>query len=222
MENIFFMICILMTFVSCGSGNSSKINSGNSGIVGSGALKSIELKIRTSSSGLKWKESYSEALLEIFSEVATDSLFTTVINQGDLDLVGCSSFNNFTVEEKKMFYIAFIAAIAEAESDYEVAQRTYNKADGTMNVGLLQIDPASAKRHTSEALNRSFNEEDLKNPALNLKVGALVLKNQIGGKVAHGRLFPTSTYYWQVLSGAKKRFMKNISINLQGHTACSV
>ena len=47
---------------------------------------------------------------------------------------------------------------------------------------------------------RDINEEDLKDPHLNLHVGAYILKNQLTGKLISGakdKIF--TVYYWEVL-----------------------
>lgn len=173
-----------------------------------------QIKIRRSSSGIAWKNSYTSSIKEMFSQPVLDELFSADINQNDLNLIGCPSFNSLNIEEKKLFYIAFIASIAEAESDYEVAQKTYNKVDGTMNIGLLQIDEASADRHAKRIFNRDFTSEDLKNPDLNLKVGTVILKHQITNARTLNRLLPPTPYYWEVLGINKRRFLKNIRMNL--------
>lgn len=219
-KKLISLFLLALVLCSCGASNSS---SSPSAAIETGAiLDAFQLKIRTSSNGLPWKNSYTNALNEIFSEFVLDGLFNANIEQEDLDIVGCSGLNNFNFEEKKLFYIAFIAAIAEAESDYEVAQETYNKSDRTMNIGLLQIDQASANRHGSKVFNRDFTSDDLKNPDLNLKIGALILKNQVTGSAAHNRLLPSTAYYWQVLTGSRIRFLKNIKMNLASLRSCSV
>jgi hypothetical protein len=183
-----------------------------------------QLKIGRSSNGLPWKESYTLALDEMFSKTELDELFNANINQEDLVAVGCPGLNSSTFLEKKYFYIAFMAAIAEAESDYEVRSETYNPGDHTMNIGLLQVDQASADRHAGKFFNHNFNNEDLKKPEMNLKVGTLILRNQVSGMhttYTKNRLFPSSPYYWQVIHGKKTRFLKNMRINLAGLKSCS-
>lgn len=177
-------------------------------------IESIPVKIRPSSSGHPWKISYSVALATLLSDAHFSDMLQTEIVSEDLDLIGCSNFNELTEQAKKRFYIAFLAAIAEAESDFETTQKTYNPSDKTMNIGMLQIDHASANRHAYDYFERRFSDDDLKDPELNLRVGAFILKNQITGKIATSRLFPERTYYWQVLSAGNRRVLRNLHRNL--------
>ena len=159
-------------------------------------------------------------MAEVLSTSDISQLLDIEIAKNDLNLVGCINYNQLSSIEKKIFLIIFISAISEAESDFQVANETYNPGDSTMNIGLLQIDLASSKRHsgTKYAIK---NNEDLKNPAINLKVGTYILKNQIVKSKHKGRLFPDTTYYWQVLSGSKARLLKNINLNRENINFCT-
>ncbi|MBC7428880.1 MAG: transglycosylase SLT domain-containing protein [Bacteriovorax sp.] len=209
---------LLSAFIIVSCGNSGS-NSESSRIV-SVQSESLPIKIHPSSSGHPWKTSYSLALDSLFADSEFNSFFDTKIVEEDLQLAGCSNLNELNYQSKKIFYTAFLAAIAEAESDFEVTQETYNRVDGTMNIGMLQIDRASANRHGGDYFNRYFKDEDLINPELNLMIGALILKNQVTGRVASERLFPEHSYYWQVLTGSKKRVLRNLQMNLWPTSIC--
>lgn len=207
-KNILLLIFVLIVS-SCGKSDEASVET-NSNL----SVSVEKVKIRPSSNGFPWKKSYSVVLNNLFSEPVFDEFFEAQISKLDLIKIGCPRFNELDIQSKKVFYIIFLAAIAEAESDFEVAQRTYNPGDGTMNIGMLQIDPASANRHASSYFRRTFSERDLTDPEVNLMVGAFILKNQITGKVATDRLFPDRSYYWQVLSGSRSRVLRNLQANL--------
>lgn len=174
----------------------------------------IELNILPSSSRIVWEKNYNEVLNDLFSDSTFKRMFETEINSNDLKRVNCPQFNKLTFERKKLFFTVFMAAISEAESDFENDQETWNRSDRTMNIGLLQIDHASADRHAGAFFNRNFTDDDLKDPEWNLKAGAFILKNQITSPRTLGRLFPPNVYYWEVLLGESKRVIKNIKTNL--------
>lgn len=177
-----------------------------------------DLEITPSSSGLKWKESYTKVLLKVFEHEKIRPLFETKINDKDLKKIGCTNLNSLNIEEKKQFFVVYMAAIAEAESDYRTHITTINKGDWTTNVGMLQIDVDAARNHTKKILG-DVSKGRLKDPHFNLKVGAFVLKNQIAGKIANGRLFPRRSYYWQVLT-YPKRFLNTIEKNRENIPFC--
>ena len=137
----------------------------------------------------------------------------------DLRELDCTNFNNLSVRHKKIFLTVFIAAIAEAESDFRVGIKTRNPGDNTINVGLLQIDERAARNHTRHSLG-NIAEDDLINPELNLRVSVHILKNQVLSKVARYKLLPEKSYYWQVLT-EKKRLFKNLRLNRNNLPFCS-
>ena len=217
---IFLLLSLLVFFSSCGldsTANSSPLLN----YISSSEYSSIDsIKISKSSKKISWGKDWSFALAEVLSTPDFNQVLDIEIAKTDLDLVGCSNYNQLSSIEKKIFLIIFISAISEAESDFQIANETYNPGDSTMNIGLLQIDIASAKRHSGVKYSIKSNE-DLKNPSINLKVGAHIFKNQIVKSKHKGRLFPAQTYYWQVLSGSKVRLMKNINLNRENISFCN-
>lgn len=177
------------------------------------------LRIHKSSKGISWKKEWTFALADVLSSQDLNGILDINVNQADLDLIGCSNYNQLTLFEKKIFMIVFMSAISEAESDFEIGNETFNRGDSTINIGLLQIDVASAKRHSGKKYSVEYNK-DLKNPIINLKVGAHILNNQLTGSKHRGRLFPSRTYYWQVLTGSKIRIFKNIKLNKKSIEFC--
>ncbi len=208
--------------VSCGKSEKSSPWSGTTGATivdindndREGKNEDHSLKIKNSSSGLPWRNEYTYMLREFLSEPGFESIYKVAINPDDLALIGCSNFNQLNGHYKKIFFIVYLAAIAEAESDFRSELMTINPGDNTLNIGLLQIDYVAANNHSYGHLG-NLDSEDLKIPLTNLKAGAYILRNQIAGRTAHSRLFPERTYYWQALT-QKRRVLKNIRAN--GHS----
>lgn len=212
-----FMFSILFLIASCGK--NSKPNEEIEMVSQFSTLREIDVKIHKSSGKFPWEKEYSEAIIEEINQNSKlSSLLETEINQGDLKRLDCVNFNELSNYEKSVFYTVYIAAIAEAESDFKNGSETMNYKDMTNNVGLLQIDTKSALRHAKNEYGK-LTEKDLKNPIVNLKVGLFILKNQITGKVANKRLLPVKSYYWQVLT-QNKRFFKNFKMNYSNLSFC--
>lgn len=208
------MMCMLI--LSCGK------DAGDASNLSASDYYSIEsLKITNSSKKIPWKTSWSFALADEFSSPDLSRMLDQELYESDISLLGCNNYNQLSSIEKKIFLIVFLSAISEAESDFQYDNETYNRGDSTLNIGLLQIDVASAKRHSG--VKYSVNtDNDLKNPVINLKVGAHILKNQLVTSKYKGRLFPPRTYYWQVLTENKKRILKNINLNRKNINFCNL
>ncbi len=215
MKKLLFVI-MSMFILSCGKDDGETSN------LSASDYHSIEsLKISNSSKKISWKTSWNFALADVLSSPDLSRVFDQEIYESDLNLLGCTNYNQLSSIEKKIFLIIFLSAISEAESDFEYDNETYNRADSTLNIGLLQIDVASAKRHSGVKYS-VYKDSDLKNPVINLKVGAHILKNQLVISKYKGRLFPPRTYYWQVLTENKKRILKNINLNRKNIVFCSI
>ena len=178
-----------------------------------------DIRINQSTRKLKWEKSYTEAVLDELDRPEIEPLLKTKISSVDLQTLNCTTLNELSFAKKKIFYTVFIAAIAEAESDFRVALRTRNPSDNTINVGLLQIDEQAARNHTKGSLGH-LEAIDLVDPGTNLRVGVHILKNQVLSKVARHRLLPERSYYWQVLS-EERRVLKNMNHNSINLPFCS-
>lgn len=215
MKKILFAIMSTFT-LSCGQ------NAGDASNLSAPDYYSIDsLKIANSSKKISWKTNWTFALADVLSSPDLSRMLDQEIDESDLILLRCINYNQLSLIEKKIFLIVFLSAISEAESDFEYDNETYNKGDFTLNIGLLQIDVASAKRHSGVKYS-VYKDSDLKNPITNLKVGAHILKNQLVTSKYKGRLFPPQTYYWQVLTESKKRILKNINLNRKNIVFCSI
>ncbi len=232
-KNLSLLLLVLSILASCGKSSSggssdstvealvkteSLINNAIEFEQASNTQIARDIKIKKSSDGIEWKKEYTDTLTVALSDSSFKELYEIKINQADLNLVGCKNFNDLSLSQKQTFYIVYLAAIAEAESDFKTHMETFNKSDRTMNIGLLQIDQAVANNHTKGRLG-SLDDGDLKEGNLNLKVGVFVLRNQVRSKVAYSRLFPAKSYYWEVLT-IKKRVLKNIEANRSNIEFC--
>lgn len=167
----------------------------------------------------KWSESYSEKIAESFDEkIELESILDTKLNALDLEKLQCPGYLSATREEKKQFWILFIASVAFLESNLN-PQTTYREKDGSLSSGLLQIDVASANRHTFFFLEYVFNQDDLYNTELNLLAGLYILKHQLQGGINRerteliGRIFTDRSYYWSILTLKQELFAKNFIQN---------
>jgi hypothetical protein len=226
MKKFIYLSLSLMVLSSCGHRNSNK-QSDSSQNISPDPLFSSPIERNNFSLDLNiggWSRDTTQSLFENFSDPDLQSLLSTNLDARELSILGCKNFNLLDVDQKKIFLIVFIAAIADLESDFDTNDETYDKYHKNINVGLLQIDIASAKRHAPGLIFSSFSNEDLKDQKLNLHIGAYILKNQISGKWredARGRLFPNRTYYWEVLNQRNRfKFMKAFKNNLEFLTFC--
>ena len=178
-------------------------------------------EIMNSSSDLAWKNEYSDFLNRTLDDERFKPLLDQEINEEDLKTIKCPQLNKSTKEQKKKFYILYLAAISEATSDYNPNDESYSKSDKTTNYGLLQIDAKSAEQHASSVIEKPIDKDHLTNYQTNLKVGAYILKHQIAGKIATGRLFPTNIYYWSVLKNSKERVLKTFKQNSANLPFCN-
>lgn len=221
---IIFLLMLPLIF-SCGKNHNIDASNGSASLV----IEKIEdanlndqsissIKISDSSSKLQWPNEWTSELADVLSEPHFESIYNLSINKYDLEIVKCEKFNELSNVEKKIFYIVYLASIAEAESDYDIKTKSFNRSDRTLNIGLFQIDLASAHRHAREFFTIS-SDNDLIDPKLNIAVAAHILKNQLNSKAHKGRLFPVKSYYWQVLT-KRTRVLNTISRNRKNIKFC--
>ena len=186
---------LFLSLVSCGSDNKNATDTQDQIVVNSAYWNTFT--IRNTSNVEVFSPAINQSLYQELSLNSLSPLMNTNLELDDLKLLKCSNFNELNSTQKKLFYVVFLASIAERESDFDPTNET-----GT-NIGLLQIDRASAVRHASEIVGDQITKDELTDPETNLSVGSFILKNQISGKwktAASGRLFPDEIYYWEVLN----------------------
>jgi hypothetical protein len=218
---IFCQFFLLLFLFSCGKDSEkSQVNFDNIRVIES-AMKlnfpNVQMKHNWSP---KYDASISKYLLER-SELST--ILTTEIKSSDLKLLRCLNYNQSNTEEKIKFWTLYLASIAYAESNLN-PNTTFREKDGTLSSGLLQIDLASANRHSAAYTGYIFSQKDLFNQDLNLMAGLYILKNQLAGGIfserpdIKSRLFTDNSYYWSVLTLKRemiiKTFTKNALANL--------
>ncbi len=225
---ILAMTLVVLIFSSCGKDSSPSSTSQTNE-----DIQVIEADIQTTPMQVKfpyevakysWKTWYGESLFRYLNERSElSSILYTDVSNYDLKLLKCVNYKEANLYEKKRFWVLFMASIAYAESGLN-PNTTFREKDGSLSSGLLQIDVASANRHSLMYTGFYFSQKDLFNPDLNLMAGLYILKHQLEGGMEgerpeiRGRLFTNSSYYWSVLTLKKeiiiKTFVQNARVNL--------
>ena len=217
MKNIIYYLVFILLLTSCGSDNKISPATQNAIVVNDAYWSSFS--IRNTSNQEVLSPLINQNLFDELALSSLSSLFNSHLDVNDLQHLKCSNFNQLDTTQKKLFYVVFLASIAERESDFNPADQTGS------NIGLLQIDPASAVRHAREIVGDRVTINELSVPETNLSIGAFILKNQISGKwkpdVA-GRLFPDDIYYWEVLNSKyRNRVIKSFLNNRSNLPFCN-
>jgi hypothetical protein len=178
------------------------------------------LDIKSSTSKRIWENAYTDVLYQTLSSPDLEPLFKQIVNEDDLDKLNCPTFNYLNKEEKKKFYITYLAAIAENSSGFNNQEVYYTARYKTTNYGLLQIDPKSARAHAGSVIGKEIDGKQLATYQINLKAAAYILKHQVSGKIATGRLFPEKTYYWPSLKTDQKKILANFESNAKNLPFC--
>ena len=169
-----------------------------------------------------WDNQINYLLAEELDQSRYANIFNIDFDATDLSLLGCSNYNELSLNEKKLFIIVFLAAIAERESDFDPNNMTYDPSHKNWNIGLLQIDTRSALRHA----NAELTEAQLKDSFINLKIGISIFQNQITGKYRqelNGKLFTGKSFYWEVLNDTyKHRVIKSFLNNRSNLPFCQI
>lgn len=170
----------------------------------------------------RWSDKFSESLFRYLDHPELSVLYQNELNPRDLRLLKCEGYKEASVLERKRFWVTFMASIAHAESGLN-PMTTYREKDGTLSSGLLQIDLASANRHSTAYTGYKFIQKDLFNTDLNLMAGLYVMKHQLEGGIfderpdIKGRLFTDRSYYWSVLTLKRELIIKTFTKNAQSN-----
>ena len=217
---------VLLILFSCGN---SSTNSVDDNRILEAEISLMKVHFPDVQTKYSWPSWYGESLYRYLNERSElTSILDVNISSYDLKLLKCSSYNYASAYEKKRFLILFIASIAHAESNLN-PNTTFREKDGTLSSGLLQIDLASANRHSLIYTGFQFTQRDLFNPDLNLMAGLYILKHQLEGGMngerpeIRGRLFTNSSYYWSVLTLKKEMIIKTFTQNARANLPfCSI
>lgn len=214
---------MIFIFISCGkkdteSANNnvatdlSKINDQNN-------PKKLIVKFSSSSQQKYiWNDNYTTTILSQLDDSDLSSILEMDLDDFDLKLLKCNGYENATREERKNFFVLYLASIAYAESRLN-PNTTYREKDGTLSTGLLQIDVASANRHASIYTGNKYDQRDMFNAEMNLISGLYILKHQLDGglnnerKDVQSRLLTDKSYYWSVLTLKKELIIKTFVEN---------
>ncbi len=223
-KNALLVIFCLMVLVACGSKDSSPNNSNLGEVVGSENqedAKSLDVKFYSSAPQIHtWKESYTSIILETLDRPELRTLLDLPLNTNDLSMLKCTGYQNASVQERKKFFVLYLASIAYAESRLN-PRSTYLETDGSLSSGLLQIDKNSANRHAGPYIDYRYSQNDVLDPHLNLIAGLYVLKHQLEGGMnddrpdIKNRLFTNKSYYWSVITLKQEHIIKTFVANSQ-------
>lgn len=219
---------LLLFLVSCGSDDSQ---SGSIDPI-AGQQEQVEEGQQEESKDLKlhfqhenryrWAAHFGESLFRYLERPELTIIYETELSLRDLRLLKCEGYRMATVLQRKKFWVTFMASIAHAESGLNPLT-TYREKDGTLSSGLLQIDVASANRHSTPYTGYRFTQNDLFNTDLNLMAGLYVMKHQLEGGMfserpeIKGRLFTDRSYYWSVLTLKRELIIKTFTKNAVGN-----
>lgn len=221
-------LLLLFFLVSCGGSDSSSTPSGQiAGDIGQSQEQGNaqaeeqreELKLHFHvEHRYRWIPEYTKEIYRYLDRPELSALLMTELSNRDLKFLKCEGYETASISERKRFWATFIASIAHAESGLN-PMTTYREKDGTLSSGLLQIDLASANRHSRSYTGYTFTQRDLFNPALNLMAGLYVMKHQLEGGIFYerpeikGRLFTERSYYWSVLTLKRELILKTFNKN---------
>lgn len=192
-------------------------------------IKDLSLYFKDVQKPHSWKPVYSKSILRYLeTKPELSILLDSDLSSSDLSRLGCEGYKSAGLNEKRRFWVTFMASIAHVESGLN-PETTYREKDGTLSSGLLQIDVASANRHASSYTGRRFNQADVINPDLNLMAGLYVMKHQLEGGIngersdIKNRLFTNANYYWSVLTRRQEKIIETFKRNAKTNLPfCSV
>lgn len=214
---------VVLSLVSCGSDSSSTADTNEIRVIESD-INSLKMNFPNVLPKYAWSPVYGESVAYYLNERSElNSILYADLSDYDLRLLHCHGYKQASLNDRKKFWILYLASIAHAESHLN-PNTTFREKDGTLSSGLLQIDVATANRHSLMYTGFVFSQKHLFNTDLNLMSGLYVLKHQLQGGMngerpdVRGRLFTDRSYYWSVLTLKRemiiKTFTSNARINL--------
>lgn len=150
--------------------------------------------------GTKWSKKWTQVIFDSLED-QNSSLLTNKVKLSDLRKVRCSNFNDFSKRDKKRFWALFFSSISHFESSFNPSERYWESSLGKYSEGLLQLSIDDSNYYDFCDLDR----ETILKPSYNLSCGVSVMGKQISGsrRRVSGELFPTSMFYWSVLTKKK-------------------
>lgn len=145
-----------------------------------------------------WEGRWSKAMMSYLDET---SLIDLHINEQDLERLSCAGYKGASREDRKHFWIVFMASISSQESAFNPRTRYYERQLGEWSEGLFQLSVSNRKPKGGCSL---IDKETILRPLPNIYCALDIMENQIRGSRRYqrptGRLFPTTPYYWSVLT----------------------
>lgn len=195
---ILILLIFLSTFFSCSKENSplssNHIDSKSGDELLSGAPS---FKVIGDYNGNTWKQEWTEHIFNSLEEQSS-GLLENEVSTSDLAAINCLNFNSFSRSQKKMFWALFMSSFAHFESSFNPNERYWETSMRKYSEGLFQLS-------TSDSNYYSYCDVDYTNildPKENIRCAVSILDVQLEGssRRSPGRLFPTSYFYWSVLT----------------------
>ncbi len=146
----------------------------------------------------EWQDDWSKAMVSYLDETA---LIDLSVNEADLKRVNCSGYRQASREERKHFWIVFMASISSQESAFNPKTRYWERSLGEWSEGLFQLSVSNRKPKGGCSL---INRQTILRPLPNIYCALDIMENQIRGSRRYqrptGHLFPAKPYYWSVLT----------------------
>lgn len=146
----------------------------------------------------RWQKEWSIKLVNYLDETYLPEL--NVLDK-DLGRLNCRGYNSATIEERKMFWLVFMAAISSQESAFNPKTRYYEDALKEWSEGLFQLSLSDRKPKGGCSL---INAQSILTPRANIYCALEIMENQVLGsnraQRPQGTLFPIRPYYWSVLT----------------------
>ncbi|PIK14764.1 transglycosylase SLT domain-containing protein [Halobacteriovorax sp. JY17] len=196
---ILILLLSLALFTSCSKDSplSNSLPGSNDKDPGVEPISALAFKVVGDYSGNTWRSEWTQFIFNSLDEQSS-GLLENEINLADLSVINCLKFNSLSRNEKKMFWALFMSSISHFESSFNPNERYWERSMRKYSEGLFQLS-------TSDSNYYSYCNVDSSNildPEENISCAVSILDIQIEGSSRRepGRLFPTSYFYWSVLT----------------------
>jgi hypothetical protein len=197
------LIYIMLTHLLFACGQDKEQNVDMNGLSPAGQNRSDNQDKPPSISKLRWyphtwQSSWSNGLIEYLNDTY---LLDIELLPEDLRKLNCHGYANATTEEKKHFWLVFMASVSSQESSFNPNTRYFEEPLDEWSQGLFQLSLSDRKPYGGCA---ALNETNILKPLPNIRCALDIMEIQIkGSKRANrtqGTLFPRRAFYWSVLT----------------------
>lgn len=152
--------------------------------------------------GNLWKKEWTQFVYDSLEE-QNSGLLTNDINTGDLAAINCSNFNSLGRVQKKMFWALFMSSFSHYESSFNPNERYWESSMWKYSEGLFQLSTSDSSYYSDCDVDSS----NILDPKENIRCAVSILDVQVEGSSsrAGGRLFPSSYFYWSVLTNSTSK-----------------